>query len=376
MSNLLDAAKWCDAFLMPYHAIESILPAIPGLGSLTAVLLIVTLVGVLLGFAVGMRDRAVRWIAITTALWFVASMAFLSQGAFWHLDVVHPWLAVMAAYGWARTSEKLPTLRFNALAVALLAVVVTAHATLYRQFERKGNYDLVLATLFFPQLAASEHKIPAYTFRYLREARDSLASLGVCREQVTGLEAMVIGNAVNRVLDTPCAAGKRPLVYFMAREQDALAPDALPFEFTKGLQPVATVGASAIYAVPDTGTLVNAAATSNILSNRRLNYMTYLPARLENGLSITVAPAPHNIVRVALRCGRDYPVEQQAQWTVEGARYAKPLATKRVRYLGSVYYDLEWGLTQPTGHGGSATVSWTQGPLDCDVSAVARPTIP
>jgi hypothetical protein len=155
----------------------------------------------------------------------------------------------------------------------------------------------------------------------------------------------------------------------------ATAQDALQFDFTKRLSPITTVGASAIYGIENTGTLINGAAESNVLSNSKMDYMTYLPARLEEGLNITLAPAPETILRVALRCGRDYPVEQQAHWKVEGAEYKKPLTASHARYLGSVYYDLEWTLAMRPGaplH--KATVSSTLGALDCDVSAIARPS--
>ena len=68
--------------------------------------------------------------------------------------MVHPWLAVLAAYGLARTSEQVQwaTKRFNALAAATLALVVVAHLAFYIQFERKGKYDLMIASLFFPKL--------------------------------------------------------------------------------------------------------------------------------------------------------------------------------------------------------------------------------
>ena len=98
--------KWRDVFLMPYSAIESIQPAISGLGALTAFHLTLMLGGLLLGIVFAAKERTLRWILLTTVLWFIVSMAFLSQGAFWHLDVVHPWLAVLAAHGLARENER------------------------------------------------------------------------------------------------------------------------------------------------------------------------------------------------------------------------------------------------------------------------------
>ncbi|KQB56036.1 hypothetical protein IPV27_01345 [Acidovorax sp. SD340] len=375
LSNLLDMDKWRDVFLMPYSAIESIQPAISGLGALTAFHLTLMLGGVLLGIVYAAKERTLRWILLTTVLWFIVSMAFLSQGAFWHLDVVHPWLAVLAAYGLARASEKasLSTGHFNALATTSLVLVVVAHLNLYLQFEKRGKYDLLLASLFFPKLEPLEYKIPGYTFKYLHEMRDGLSSRGICQDQVIGLDPMVMGNAVNRKLDAPCPSPATTgqvsqTLYFIASDQDALR-----FDFTKGLQAMTTVGASAIYAVRNTGALVNGKAENNVLSNKKIDYMTFLPARLAEGLTLTLPPAPETIVRVALRCGRDYPIEQQAHWKVQGAEYKKPLTTAHARYLGSNYYDLEWTLTMPASQVYGATISSTLGPLDCDVSAITRP---
>ncbi len=374
LGNLLDMEKWRDVFLMPHSAIESIQPAISGLGAVAAVHLTLLWVGVLLGAVFAAKERTIRWILLTTVLWFIASMAFLSQGAFWHLDVVHPWLAVLAAYGWASTGRKtdLSTGRFNAIAATLLAIVVTAHLHLYLQFEKRGKYDLLLASLFFPKLEPLNYKIPGYTFQHLHAMQASLSNRGICQEQVVGLDPLVMGNAVNRTLDAPCtsppAAGQvSQTLYYIASDQDALR-----FDFTLGLQPITTVGANAVYAIPNTGAKLNGTAQNNVLSNIKMNYMTFLPARLAQGLTISIPPAQETVVRVALRCGKEYPIELQTHWKLEGAEYKKPLTTEHARYLGSNYYDLEWTLTMPAGRAQGATLSSALGPLDCDVSAISR----
>lgn len=80
LSNLLDAEKWRDVVLMPYSAIDSIQPGIAGLSTLAALHLALMLAGALLGIAYAIRERTIRWVFITTLLWFMLSMAFLSQG--------------------------------------------------------------------------------------------------------------------------------------------------------------------------------------------------------------------------------------------------------------------------------------------------------
>ena len=182
-----------------------------------------------------------------------------------------------------------------------------------------------------------------------------------------------MGNAVNRTLNLPCdrpttTAPAFEALYFVTSRQDP--PQ---FDFTKDLAPVAKVAASRIYALKNHGARINQEPTNILLSEQKVNYMTYLPARLEQGLNISLPYAPQTIVRVALRCGGDTPIDQQNYWKLQGAEYKKPLATAHSKYLGSNYYDLEWTLTMSAGQGHGATISSTLDRLDCDVSAIARP---
>lgn len=376
LENLLDLEKWRDAVLMPYSAIGSLEPPIAGLTAFAGFHTALLWLGVLLGVALAFRERTLRWIATTTALWLLVSMAFLSQGAFWHLDVVHPWLAVLGAWGLARASEKaqLSTARFNALGAALLAIVAAAHLALYLGFEKRGKYDLALSGLFFPALEAQGYRIPGYTFRHMKAMHDNLTSRGICQNDVVGLEALVLGDAVSRTLNAPCPAtaqadSKERTLHFVAGVHDSRL-----FDFTRGLQPAAVVGASALYAVASNGLTVNGQAKSNLLSSTKMNYMTFRPARLDDGLRIAVPAAAETLLRVALRCGQDYPLARDQHWTIQGAALKKPIKSAHHRYLGSNYYDLEWTLTMPAGQSHGATVSTTLGALDCDVSAIARPT--
>lgn len=97
-----------------------------------------------------------------------------------------------------------------------------------------------------------------------------------------------MGNAVNRTLDLPCArptttAPAFETLYFVTSRQDP--PQ---FDFTKDLAPVAKVAASRIYALKNHGARINQEPTNILLSEQKVNYMTYLPARLEQGLNISL----------------------------------------------------------------------------------------
>lgn len=378
LTRLMDLGKWRDVILMPYSVIESITPAVPVLQAIAAGLLALMAMGLLLSLALGARNRGIRWVWALTALWFVMSMAFLDRGAFWHLDVIHPWLALLSAYGLTRAGDKFrcPPVLANTFALSAFAMVLAGHMMLYTQLKQEGKYDLLAALLFFPRLDLPEHRIPTYAYHQLQALRHGLASQGICEDQLTGLEKLVIGDVTNRAsLGGKCApsettAADQPRMrYFMA-----FGNDGQRFGFTRGLSPLLTVGASAVYAAPDANLRINGTPANNILSAHKLDYMTFAPARLDRGLDIELDATSATIVRVAFRCGKNYPIEDAAQWKVDGAQPLQPFASTHAWYLGSIYYDVEWMLAPAPGSRASR-ISSTLGPLDCDVSAIARPSV-
>ena len=369
LTRLLDAGKWRDALMMPYTNVKGIVPAIPALSWLTGLHLAAMLGSGLLGLGAAIQGPAFRWILLSTVAWFVTAMALLGQGSFWHLYVIHPWLAVLAALGLSRASEKtrVSTRAFNLVGAALAMVAVAAHLVLYLAFAHKGNYDFRLSHAFFPRARGlAQNMVPAYTYRYLSDVRRSLASRGVCSEQVAGLQAMVMQDMNLRSFEVPCDRPQAALQrgYFFAH-----GDDAAHFDFTRGLQPLQAVGDSALYAVdslaPGTQPVIR------LRTDNKINFMAYAPARLDGGLRIALPPhVQPAILRVALRCLREYPALQAANWRVQGAGDTHhPLKSRQHQYLGFNYYDLEWKLP-PSASG--TVVSSMLGALECDVSAIAR----
>lgn len=372
-TRLLDAGKWRDALLMPYSIVRGIQPTIPGLAQLTGAHLLAMLVGVVLGCSTAIASRTFRWVLLSTVLWFVVAMAVLAQGSFWHLYVIYPWLAVLAAMGWGRWSErvKLSQRMFLGVGVGLAVLAVAGHMVLYVQFANKGNYDLSLSRAFFPRAwALVEYKVPAYTYRYLREVHDALVFNGLCSEQVAGMRTMVLQDMNLRAFEVACEErnAKAAQGYFFAHDDDRA-----DFEFTASLQPLQRVGGSAIYAVNPVRIGVGGQAVLTMRTDHRVNYMTYAPARLEEGLAIAVPPHDDAVLlRVALRCLKEHPVMQAFDWRLQlaGGEASHPAVKSRQhRYLGSIFYDLEWMLRP--GQSG-AVLSSVAGPLECDVSAIAR----
>lgn len=372
-TRLSDTGKWRDALLMPYGIVRGIQPAIPGLAQLTGVHLLAMLVGGILGCGTAIASLTFRWVLLSAILWFVAAMAVLAQGSFWHLYVIYPWLAVLAAMGWGRWSEraKLSPRMSLGVGAGVAVLAVAGHLVLYVQFANKGNYDLSLSRAFFPRAwALAEYKVPAYTYRYLREVRDALVSHGICSRQVVGMRTMVLQDMNLRAFEVACeeSSAKAAPGYFFAHDDDRA-----DFEFTASLQPLQRVGGSAIYAVDPVRIGLGGQAVIAMRTDHRVNYMTYAPARLEEGLVIDVPPHDNAVLlRVALRCLKEHPVMQAVDWRLQlaGGEASHPAVKSRQhKYLGSIFYDLEWRL-QPGPSG--AVLSSVAGPLECDVSAIAR----
>ena len=377
LANFLDLAKWRDALLMPYSLVTGIQPAMEPLDTLAAAGLAVMLAGLGLCCVLGWAERTVRWILATLAIWLIVSMAFLHQGGFWHLDVIHPWLAVAAAYGWSRFCDllKIPRLGLRALAGAVFAIALSSHAILYRGMDRLGKMDWPISTMFFPQAPPSDIVVPSYTYRHLTAVREILDTRRICQDQVAGLAPMAMREATSRYFEPACttAAITQPPAprYFIATAQDRLR-----FDFTKGIEAIAVAGDSAVYAPQALDIALNGKRTATLLSQQRFNYMTYLPAHLEHGLQVTMPPGAADILlRLVLRCSEELPAHQPGYWRLEGASIARPMITERHRYLSLYYYDLEW-LLSPHGSAPAVALSSLGEPMHCDVSAIARTAAP
>ena len=377
LNNLLNLEKWRDAFLMPYNLVVGVRPAMEALDTLAGIHLAVILAGLVFCLIFASRNNIIRWILAITAIWFIVSMAFLNQGGFWHLDVIHPWLAVASAYGLSQLSKisKIPDLGFHTLAAALFAIVFSSHMILYDGMNRVGKIDWMVSSLFFPRSQPTEDKIPSYSYRHLDAFRQTLANRGICQDQITGLESMAMREATDRYFEPQCpyvdAPEKTSPRYFVAPIQDSRL-----FDFTKNMKAIAMVGESSIYAPEQVEMMINGEHTNNVLTHQKINYMTYRPARLEQGLRIAIKQnAPNVILRLALRCSEDYPVQRQEYWNLQGASNTKSMISVRHRYLGLSYYDLEWTFV-PENNAPILELASHPMPMNCDVSAIARSAAP
>lgn len=369
--RILDAGKWWDALAMPYHMVAGISPAIPAVTAAAAALLGVMLVGVALGLVHAMRARAMRWVAFALVLWWVMAIALLSHGAFWHLDVIQPWLALVAAYGWARTSEQWncspSPWRWCAAGVGALAL--GGQVGLYRQFEAQGRIDVSANASFFPRIQGVERLIPSFSYRYLHAMQTYLQTEGICQNQLRGLYWMLARDMTNRQFDARCrdSAGYASALQYLIEPTHPTMPWAL----TGGLTPVAKLPGASVYALAPLPLHINGREGGNVFSDEKADYMTFLPARHDQGIKVQINAQGPTVLRVSLRCTDETTLRLPDSWTLAHATSMAPPRASQVKYLGSNYYTFEWTL-QPAQAHTPMTLATPPVVTHCDVSAAAR----
>ena len=369
--RLLSPGKWWDALAMSYYMVAGISPAQPGVTAAAAVLLGVVLVGAVLGLVRAARSPAMRWVAVAMLVWWGMAMLMLPFGAFWHLDVIQPWMALVAAYGWAGASE-----RWARSAVAWLAGTAAVGAlalggqwALYRQFEVLGKLDLGANVSFFPHIGGPLRWVPSFSFRYLRAMQDYVDSEGLCQSQLRGLYWMLARDLTNRQFDARCpvAAARASATQYLIEP----AAPAVPSAFTQGLAPVAALPGAAVFAFAPLPVRVNGRDGGNVFTDERVDYMTFLPATHPQGIALQLtAPGPA-VLRVALRCADASVLPAPEGWSLSQAHAMAAPRAEHFRYMGSNYYTLEWTL-QPAQPGAPMALATPPAALQCDVSAAAR----
>lgn len=377
IQNVANGHKWADALLMPYRVVVGISPhaALPVLVAAAQTLLM--LAGILWALVMGLslKQRAVRWMLVVLTLWFMASMAFLQHGAFWHLDVIQPWIAAVAACGWSILSERL-RLSDRTVRTVVLMIGIGALAgqwALYRLFEAQGKIDLSVSASSFPRMRDMPHQIPSYSYRYLHQLRDGLNTQNACQEQIQGLPWILARDLTSRAFDVSCqsdSAAEMAPQYFVTAPSD----HEHGFRFTQGLTPRLSMEGANLYMLPALPIFINGEARRQQFSNDKVNYMTYMPTRHEHGLHIQLHPQQQAIVRIALRCTDDTQLTPES-WTITGTRTGTGTQTitqmEHYRYLGNSYYDFEWAL-DPQSSSAPIRLSIANQQLYCDLSVVAR----
>lgn len=373
LGGILDWKKWCDALLMPYGIVKGIQPEIGILPALISIQLGAMYFGLVFGAPALYNSNTYRWIFVSVVLWFFAAMVLLKQGSFWHLDVMQPWLAVLAALGMVDIKRRvhLSDRAFKLIIIAIIFLVLVAHILLYSSFSKKGSYDIGLSRVFFPNSEAlSQYKVPAYTYKHLRDVRSALISHGICGSQVAGMRAMLMQDMTLRAFEPHCTQNSLKRGYFFAQKYDSDN-----FDFTKGLIPLQNLSGEVLYAVDPVSIGADGSEVIRARTDLPLNYMTYAPAYLERGWGFSILPSPHDvIVRIALRCLKEYPVQESGNWVfkssnMKGVLTAASIKSQHHRYLGFNYYDIEWMVpSTPLG----IDVSFDRSSLECDVSAIAR----
>lgn len=370
--NILDLTKWRDAFLMPYSSVAGILPVLRWASAVSAIHLACLLLGFLFGIFSAVKNHVVRWLLLCVAGWFAVSMLFLAEGAFWHLDVIYPWMALISASGLVFALDRMDFSGVVSRSVALIifGISISGVVALYQGMERFGRFDLRVSSLFFPRMKV-EGVIPAYTYKQQKEVHDYFLRQGACDNQIAGLEFAVMREIGSRFFDVGCQTsggvfGSEDGYFISSRDDEKL------FDFVKNIKADGRFGAIGVYKVVADLVEIEGVVTNNIVSNRRVSYMAYQPARLEQGVRLSIHPRqPYALVRVALRCAADHPVGDDGWWRINGGQLRKKPVMTRNEYLGWFFYDVEFAIAV---NADASAVNMVTRPqvMDCDVYAVSR----
>jgi len=370
LENLLDPGKWIFVALLPFIPSIGIHPHYEILYFMLIFYISIMYFGlfscVIYLYKMG---HIIKWIVLSTILWFLLSMGFLSNTGFWHFDVIHPWIAVAAAWGMDSAFTKRNTTRIYSLIILALFAMLAAHLLFYRMIERQGRIDLKDHATTYPTPGfVSNILIPTYSYRHLAQFRKILLDADICRQQLTGIEPMTMAETTLRYFENQCFPQNPVRHYFVTRNDTESG-----FHFTKELSPHATIGPLAIYAPKHLPVSINGVQGGVFTTDTKLNYMTYHPVQFNDGIKATFQTNGENIIlRLGLRCSSEYPVINQEFWEIHGAKISQPMRFQHHRYLAFWYYDLEWNLTSNTDVK-NVEIKSPNTSIHCDLSVIARP---
>lgn len=378
LANLTDVAKWQDAAQLSYQTIRSIQPSQSTATVIAAVYLGMLGLGCLTGIIFSHGNRVVSWVCATTALWLIASMAFLERGAFWYMDPLQPWISLIAAYGLVRSCDSIGLSKkwLQALTMAFFTMMLAGQINLYSHIKALGKVDLNTSLLYFPKASEMNFIIPGYTYRYLNEFRNYLLKTNVCSDNIVGIEAFWVRDLAGIFLEKTCEINRmhpksNSLVYYASSKKDEV-----DFVFADSLIPVAKFGTTNLYAVDNPVISLNGVTRNNIRSREHHTYVasTYAVSQLKNGIHMSIsAPKRNYIVRATLRCNRDDKIRNPGQWNIRGGKFAQPMSYSHKNYLGLNFYDLEWHVHVQNG-ASEFEIYTPHEEINCDVSVVARPS--
>jgi|GEM_PF-1351605 len=370
LDNLLDPAKWLFVALLPFIPAIGIQPHYGTLYFLLVLYIPVGYIGLLLCIVyLRKKGHIIKWIILSNILWLLMSMGFLNTTGFWHFDVIHPWMAVVAAWGIDSAFTKKNSMHIYSLSTLALFIILTAHLLFYRIIEQQGRIDLKHhATIYPTPESVSNVLVPTYSYRHLAQFRKILLEAGICRQQLIGIEPMTMAETSLRYFENQCSPQEPAHHYFVARNDVKLE-----FHFTKELSPHATIGPLAIYTPEHLPVSINGVQGGVFTTDTKLNYMTYHPVQFNDGIKITLPTNRENvIVRLGLRCGAEYPVIEKEFWEVHGAEISHPMRFQHHRYLAFWYYDLEWNLISHN-NAEKVEIESPSIPIHCDLSVMVRP---
>lgn len=376
--NLLRLTAWRDLFLLPLNAVRSIQPIDVVATWATVVQLFVFVGGAGLALMRLQDHKLSRWLGIVVAGWLICAVAFVDVGFFWYTDALLPWLAALAASGWAAFRLRHAGGKSLTVMVCSLfaAAVFSGHLSFYESWRSNGKLTMRAALLTFPALdAAGEAQLPGYSFSYLSRIHSLLADQQICALQLAGIEATVMRDFSSRGFWPECTQNSvipsAYQSYLLTR-----AGDEVGFFFTQGLVPEWQIGKTRLYR-PESylPLMINGSEQARLEGEHPApGYgFGYPPGLLPDGLRLDLFVPDSGqsvILRLGLRCNADVPIHPD-QWLIDGGQRLDATAYVRRIHHTWVYHDIEWRL-QPYNSSSKISVTTDATPLRCDVTAIAR----
>lgn len=372
-SRWMDFGRWADAWWLQVRAWQALQPASAWGTGFAMVGVVVVSMGCLLSVARPYAAPMMRHWALTVVLWWLIAIGFLAQGAFWHLDVILPWLGVLAAMGWGMWGQSQIKAFVFVISVAA-ASLVGSHWLLHRSFAERGRLDMDMSGLFFPALpVALNEDLPAVSFRSQSAFLAWRDGEGVCDDQVHGVHALLLHDLTNRSRVRDCAEEglERPF-------NETLSGYALSVPVLDGnagwqglADPLVRLSGYTVQRFDPLVVHINDEATAQIVGQDRQNYMLVQPHAWPDSIRIRVKGIGAVQVRLGLKCERGTRLGDAAAWSLSARPILAGSPTSQVyRWLGYDYIDISWMFED------TPNLEWLEiqspvGSVRCDVSVAA-----
>lgn len=377
--SLFDAAKWRDAFLLPYYLFSDMFAeqalarialaasfVLLGLGCALAAFLRIT----------GRLERSGQAIFDIAAIWLVVAFSFLKFGVYYYTYAILPWLLALAGIGIAGFLQLVMRERQQAVATLLATIVFVGQlwpqAILYRSAREQGMLLMPVGDLVFPRLRETPTWLPFLPFTVQDELLAYLRDHGICASELRGAMFFLLNDLTWRQQVRECGPGEGARLYYLGwngfRPSPAGPGDAA-VNFSGGFW-LARLDAEA--GKQSTGSALGAPppASTNVLSTEMETYALYRTAAIRLPYQLTMPRTPSGRLLVSVRCDEDVDLQSLRFVVLDNPRATLVHEIQSQRMLWKQY--AEFLVDLPAGSAAADSVelvSTGSSVIRCDLSA-------